>query len=629
MAGSEDVEAQSGLVGATDAPRRGRTAVLASLVGRAARGLCLAFLAWCAFWILSLAWTVTSISSVTLQGALNNPVVMIRIVDGEPLLDGANTNRTLRLDEMPPDMPFLLIATEDRRFFDHGGIDVIGIARAAVANVTSLGLSEGASTLTMQLAKTSLTGPSPTVARKLIEMALAVRMERTYAKEEILALYLSRIEFGRIRGIPVYGLRDAARVYFSKRPTQLTTAECAILVAMLNGPSYYDPFRNPEGVADRAERVVAFATGKLDDPPSREEIIRSLPQEPAPAPRRDRFLEDHILWEIEALGLDLRDGLYRAITSIDPIAEWQARRVVAAELSEAPSGSNIGQAALVTLDQDGRILAMLGGTDYARSSFNTAILGRRQPGSTAKIATYLAALTAEWTLDSTVMDDQTALSGFVPRNADDRYLGEIPLRQCFRESRNVCTMWLAHQVGFDRIAEMARALGTAGPEDDGSSIVLGAVETSVAENVAAFAAIANGGRVLHPQALLAVLGPQGRVMFNAPPARRSVIDDPAIIEAMRTLLSEVIQHPDGTGRSANYLGGEVFGKTGTTDGNRDAWFVGFTGDGITTGIWVGAPDGEQMASVSGGALPALIFARYNRNMHERLAAYARGEALPR
>lgn len=563
------------------------------------------------------------------HAALNNPVVFIRVRDGEPQMMGANASRTLRLDEIPSSMPQILTAIEDRRFDDHWGVDPRGIGRALLSNLRNRDVQEGGSTLTMQLAKISFTGDYPDLRRKFVEAALALRIERAYSKEEILALYLSRVEFGRIGGIPVFGLREAAEVYFGKSPERLTPLECAVLVAMLNGPSLYDPFREPDRLARRVALIVSAVPEAFPEVPTEGAIRSALPGTPAESPGRDRFLEDHVLAEVGQLVPDLPDGWYRALTSIDPIAEWQARRVVEAEIRESARALNITQAALVTLDPEGRILAMLGGRDYARSSFNVATLGRRQPGSTAKIATYLAALEAGWNLDAMVQDDPEALTGFVPRNVDGRHRGRIPLRRCFRESRNVCTMWIAQQVQLDSVAESARRLGLAEEGDPGSSIVLGAVETSVLRNAAAFAAVANGGDLRQPQALLAVLGHHGVLRFNAPPPRLGRIAPTDAVVALRELLGEVTRHPDGTGRNANYAGGDIFGKTGTTDDNRDAWFVGFTGDGITTAVWLAGPDGEAMNHVTGGALPALIFARYNRNMHERFEAYARGEPLPR
>lgn len=576
----------------------------------------------------AIVWSIVhKLDDRTLEAALSRPMMLVHVtapdqVDGFP----CNCNRTLRADEVPATVHDALIATEDSRFYYHPGVDPISIV-AAVAS----GGARGGSTITQQLVKTAITGDYPTLLRKLVEAGFALRIERLYTKDDLLRLYLSRVSFGTVDGIQVYGLRDAARVYFGKEPTGLNRYEAAILVGMLKGTSYYHPIRKRQAALDRALVVMGNAGTAKDDAADRKALARALPRKAVASPERSRFVEDELLSEFRTLGLARTPGWYRIISSIDPIAQYQVERVTEAELRAAP-GSNASRAAVLSVDREGYVLAMLGGRDYARSTFNIAMQGERQAASTAKIATYLAALENGWSADDPVWDAQSRLQGFVPRNADDRYLGRIPLARCFRESRNVCTVWLAEQVGMDKVAEMAQRIGLTARREPGQSVVLGAAETTLAQSVAAFGAVANDGRVRRPTTVLAVLGALGRITLQNTPDARGPVLDPSTRERMRALLRLVVT--EGTGGNAQFSGANAYGKTGTSQRNRDAWFIGFTSDGITTGVWVGPDDTEVMHGVAGGGLPAQIFSRYNINLVERFRAYgasghAAGTPLPR
>jgi penicillin-binding protein 1A len=286
----------------------------------------------------------------------------------------------------------------------------------------------------------------------------------------------------------------------------------------------------------------------------------------------------------------------------------------------------VTRASLVSLDGKGRVLAMVGGLNYDASTWNLAVQAERQAASTAKVATYLAALEAGFTPDSPVQDSRDAIAGrFVPRNADHVYKGRIPLRQCLRESRNVCTYWLAQQVGFDAVAEMAERIGLTAGRAPGASVVLGASETTLMRNTAAYAAIAHGGRHHAPHVLRGVLAHGGTVPWRHDPGEGSEVLSPEVAATMADLLRSVAS-VGGTGGNAVFRGGVAHGKTGTSQENRDAWFVGFTDAGVATGIWVGPAEGGRMDEVAGGDLPARIFAFFNVNLVERFEGYM--EARP-
>lgn len=589
-------------------------------------------------------WHVARLDDAGIRNALTRPVLHVRYLpgreDGRAVeVLGCVCDRTLRADEVPEVARHALVATEDRRFHDHPGIDLRAIGRALVVNLRNAALDlsdggrrgrEGGSTLSQQLAKVALTGSRGGLYRKLAEALYAVRIERLYDKDDILRLYLSRVEFGRVGGVAIYGLRDAAKVYFGTRPDRLTLEQAAILVGMLNATTDYHPIRNPAASARRAALVLdrMRTQGVLPRAPAAD-IAALLPEARVETPLRHRYLEDLLAAQFGAIAgrRDFPGGLYRVVSTIDPIAQYRALQFTIEEVARA-GRANVARAALVSLDRDGRVLALVGDVNYLRSTFNIATRGRRQSASTAKVATYLAALEAGWGPEDIVRDDRAALRGpFRPRNADGRYKGDVPLETCLRESRNVCTYWLAEQVGFDAVAEMAGKTGLTFGQAPGASVVLGASESSPLKTATVFAALANGGDRVTPKALSVILGPLGVVRHVEVPERVPLGLKPATVATMRALLRQVVT--DGTGQAARFVGADAFGKTGTSQFNRDAWFAGFTSDDVTTVVWVGPPEDETMRGVSGGDLPARIFRRFNLSLVDRFHAYGRGDPLPR
>ena len=553
---------------------------------------------------------------------LERPQMLVQIAEGRAVLRACRCDRTLHPSEVPRHVADAVVAVEDRRFYEHGGIDARGLAAAVVSR-----FSRGGSTLTQQLAKVAYTGDYRDARRKVAEAVHAWRLERALEKDEILRLYLSAAPFGTVRGQDVRGLRQAARAYFGTEPRDLTRAQAAILAGMLRAPNRFHPADDPERTADRAETAARLMREAGLDAPTRAQIDAALTGRALPV-WRDRYVEDAALARVAALGLS--DGWYRVTLTLDPVAQYQARNVVSAEIANA--GAGVARGALVTVDQDGRIVAMLGGTDYRRSTFNVALDGRRQAASTAKVATYLAAFEEGWRAEDEALDDPAALThSFRPRNADGRYLGPVPMGRCLAESRNVCTVVVAERVGFERVARMASDLGLMDPGTEGEAIVLGAAETRPVDVAAAFSALAGDGRVRPPQLIAHVLAPYGEaVRLRTPPPGPPVARARAL-ERMRAALRTVVE--DGTGHRADVPGLAVAGKTGTSQENRDAWFAGFvrseeTRRSLATAVWVGPREGGRMFGVEGGGLPAAIFARYHRNLRERFLDVLAGVASP-
>jgi len=510
--------------------------------------------------------------------------------------------------ELPAQFVAALLAVEDTRFYTHEGVDIRGILRATIANVMSGSANQGGSTITQQLVKNVVLSREHTLSRKFSEWFLATRVERLLDKDTILRIYLSRVSFGHVNGQAVRGLRNAAAVFFGKQPHELNHIEVAFLVGALRGPNWYHLQRHPDRATERALLVLQrmHEVGLIEQVPRYDEVRAQSPDTLQPSTvARDRFVEDMAVAELRSLGLDQPNTLRRVVLTIDPRSQGEAQRIVLDELA-ALQGSGATRAALISIDTNGAILSIVGGPEYQESSFNLATQAARQGASTQKLATYLAALESGMTPDSIVIDDPNRIEGAAPRNADGRHLGPIPLWRCFAESRNVCTTWLAQRIGYDQVAEMAVRLDLVEPETQGAAVVLGAANTTLLRTTAAYNAILTDGLLFEPHILSFVLAENGNILQRRFVSPTRVVD-PHVAELMQGLLRQAVI--EGTGRQAAFAI-PSFGKTGTSQRNRDAWFVGFTDPGFTTGIWIGPEDDSRMYGVSGGSAAAPIWRRF-------------------
>ncbi len=514
----------------------------------------------------------------------------------------------LSTEDLPAQFAAALIAVEDARFYTHDGVDIRGILRASMTNLMSGSANQGGSTITQQLVKNMVLSRERTLTRKFAEWFLATRFERLVDKDTILRLYLSRVSFGHINGQAVRGLHNASTVFFGKQPHELNSIEIAFLVGTLRGPNWYHLRRHPERAIERASLVLRQMqeVGLIEQLPSLNELRSHLPDAAqSPAFPRDRFVEDMAVAELRRLGLDQPDILRRVVLTIDPRSQLEAQRIVLDELADLRD-SGATRAALISIDANGAILSVVGGPEYQESSFNLATQAARQGASTQKLATYLAALEAGMTPNSTVFDDPNRIDGAAPRNADGRHLGPIPMWRCFAESRNVCTTWLAQRIGYDRVAEMAVRLDLVEPTTRGDAVVLGAANTTLLRTTAAYNAVRAGGLLFHTHVISFAMTEDGNILHRQMISPTQVID-PHHAALMQGLLRRAVI--EGTGRQAAFST-PSFGKTGTSQRNRDAWFVGFSEPGFTTGVWIGPNDYSRMYSVSGGSAAAPIWRRF-------------------
>ncbi|BDG61810.1 transglycosylase domain-containing protein [Caldinitratiruptor microaerophilus] len=531
------------------------------------------------------------------------------------------------LTELPPYLVQAVLAAEDERFYQHRGIDVRGLLRAAYRNLRARRVVEGGSTITQQLARNLYLGRERTVARKLREAVYALKLETVYSKDEILELYLNTIYLGQ----GAYGVEVAAQTYFSKHARELTLPEAALLAGLPRGPELYNPILHPEAAEARRAEVLdrMVATGVL--PPAQATAARQAPlgvRPPPPAPAGVDFFLDHVIDEIRrsypAIADRLPQGGYRIDTTLDLDVQAAAARALADGLpAPVPDARGVPQpqAALVALDpRTGAIRAMIGGRDYRTSSFNRAVQAPRQPGSAFKPFLYATLLsTRYYTAASTQVCEPVQFPGgagrppWEPADFDPRqpyHNRPLGVREAIRVSDNVVAARWMDALGPERVIDTARRLGITSPLRPDLTLALGTSEVTVLEMARAFAAFANGGLRVDPHAVVRITDPTGRVLAEPshPPAR--VLEE-GVAYILTDLMREVVR-PGGTaGHVAPILGGRpAAGKTGTTDEARDAWMVGYTPD-LVAAVWVGSDDpGAAPGRLTGPRVAAPIWANF-------------------
>ena len=508
-------------------------------------------------------------------------------------------------EELAPVLPQAVLAIEDRRFFTHGGIDAFGVIRAAWQNAVEGRVVAGGSTISQQVAKLVFLSPERSVKRKIQEAMLAFWLEREFTKEEILTIYLNRAYFGA----GAYGVDAAARRYFSRSARDLDLAQAAMIAGLLKAPSRYSPANDLKLARKRASVVVdamvdagflTVAEGK-----AAKARVKTLSVVPRSGPPASYFVD----WVLEQVpGYVGRDhGALRVLTSLDPARQRAAQAALTETLAAAGKSRKIGQGALVAMDENGAVRAMVGGRDYAKSVFNRAAQARRQPGSAFKTVVYLAAIEAGLAPDDTIEDAPITVAGWSPRNYDGAYRGPVTVREGFARSINTVAVRVGLRAGVKRVHETARRLGIESTLPADASIALGTGEVTLLELTSAYVALANGGARVLPHGIVEIRNRAGDVLYRRAGSGAGRAADGAAVAAMHDLLGAAVS--DGTGRAARLPQGPAYGKTGTSQNFRDAWFVGWA-EGLAAGVWLGNDDGRAMDGVTGGGYPAKIWRRF-------------------
>jgi penicillin-binding protein 1A len=519
---------------------------------------------------------------------------------------------SIPLKELPKYVPAAFMAIEDRRFYEHFGVDLVGVTRALFANALRRGVSQGGSTITQQLAKNLFLTQERTLERKLQELVLAFWLERKFSKNQILELYVNRVYFGA----GAYGVEAAAQRYFAKSARELTLAEAAMLAGLVKSPSRLAPTRNPQGAQKRAALVLA-AMGEAGYVSP--EMAKAVAAQPARVARSAgagsaNYVADWVMDVLDDLIGRYEEDLV-VETTVDPKMQGLAEQALVEELTQKGDKFDVEQGALIAMTPDGAVRALVGGRNYAESQFNRAVAARRQPGSSFKPFVYLTAIERGLTPD-TVRDDRPInLKGWQPENYTREYFGPVTLTRALSHSLNTVSVRLTLEVGPKAVVQTAHRLGIASKLEPNASIALGTSEVSMLEMASAFAVFANGGIAITPHVVARVRTAGGKVLYRKGATSLGRIVEPRAIAAMNGMMQETLL--SGTARKGELPGRPAAGKTGTSQDFRDAWFIGYTAN-LVTAVWMGNDDATPTKRATGGGLPVEVWSRFMKAAHQGL-----------
>ncbi|MEH3159845.1 MAG: PBP1A family penicillin-binding protein [Sphingomonas taxi] len=532
-----------------------------------------------------------------LKSSPNGQMIRVHAADGSIIASlGPSYGEWIPYAQIPTVMRDATVAVEDRRFRSHPGVDPIGIARSLQVRYARGRWIQGGSTITQQLARNVFLNNQKKFGRKFREWILALALERKFSKDEILELYLNKMYYGG----GTYGIDAAARKFFGHGAGRLSIAEAAVIAGLVKAPSNYSPTADVDAAKGRAGVVLqqmvradVITQGQADAAD-----VDNLKLSPERPQNSARYFTDWALPQLDTL-IDETQAPLEVWTTLDPGMQRSADDAIRAN---APAGA---QGALVSLDRDGAVRAMVGGKDYVTSIYNRATQAVRQPGSSFKLFVYLAALEAGHKPEDTVVDEPVTIDGWSPRNDSRRNSGSVTLRTAFAYSLNTVAAKLGQEVGFPTVADMARRFGITTPVNTHPSMVLGTSDVRLIDMTRAFASVAAKGVAVTPYGITRVTA-NGQEIYRHEVDRSRVLVAPYVAAEMTDLLQTAVN--TGTGRAAQ-IGRPVAGKTGTTTSSKDGWFLGFS-SGLTTGVWMGRDDAKPIAGLHGGTAPAKAFAAF-------------------
>lgn len=533
------------------------------------------------------------------------PNIRILAADGSLISNRGQTGgEAVTFRELPQYVPAAFIASEDRRFMTHFGVDPIGLIAVAVESVQAREVTRGASTLTQQVAKNLFLTPDQTLGRKVQEAILAIWLEQNFTKEEILELYMNRVYFGS----GATGIEAAAQTYFGVSARNLSLGQAAMLVGILPAPSAYNPKANPQRAIERQRLVLnsmaqeGYITREEADAAQideNQETIRTV------VAGSESYVADWVESLMTAYLGEIQDDVV-VQTTIDWKMQKDAEFIVKEAVANEGPNRGFTQGALVAMDVDGTVRAMVGGVDYQASQYNRAVTAKRQPGSTFKPFVYMAAMEKGYTPDTLAEDAQFEYNGWSPRNASGKYAGTVTLRQGLAYSLNTIAGRLGIDVTPEKVIEVATRMGISSALTPVPSIALGTQEVNLLELTGAYAPFANGGMGVIPNVITKITSKDGDVLYEASDAGPGRVIDPNVLAEMNDMLKTAVEV--GTGKGAQIGGWDMGGKTGTSQESRDALFVGYT-SAMVTGVWLGNDDNKG-TKLSGGNVPASIWSQF-------------------
>lgn len=556
------------------------------------------------FLALLFAWYAQDLPDIAKNAGFERETsITILAADGSEIARyGEIRGNSITTADLPPHLIYAVLATEDRRFYQHHGIDPVGLARAMAVNLRSGRLVQGGSTITQQLAKNLFLSHERTFKRKIQEAMLALWLEHELTKDEILSAYLNRVYLGS----GTYGVDAASKLYFKKNVQAIDIRESATLAGLLKAPSRYSPLRNPGLSKERTDIVLSAMVDAGYLTREQAESYEILPPAPSRKPSTGsaiRYYADWIVDELnEMIGTPNEDLI--VTTTLSPVLQSVTEDSLSRTIREDGEDKKFSQGAAIVMRPDGAVLAMSGGLDYTLSQFNRATQARRPPGSAFKPVVYLAALENGWKPAYMINDSPITEGAYRPKNFGQKYYGEVTLEEALTLSMNTAAVRLMKEVGVSPVVDLARRLGITADLAPDLSLALGSSGISLLEMSGAYAILANGGGAVTPYGITKISTLNGDLYYQRPErqAFRRVIESRPVRD-ITDMLASVVE--EGTGRGAHF-GKRAAGKTGTSQDNRDAWFIGFT-DELVTGVWLGNDDNSPMEGVTGGSYPARIW----------------------
>ncbi len=571
------------------------------------------------FAVAAYAWLSYTLPDIDdLNKFAKAPSVLIKSEDGQIIGSfGDIYGDYVSFEELPASLADAVIATEDRNFYHHFGIDPLGLLRATIANIRAGHVVQGGSTITQQVAKNVFLTPERSFLRKIREMMLAVKLESRFSKQEILSIYFNRVYLGGGN----YGVDAASKRYFDKPASEMTLSESAIIAGLLKAPSKFAPTSNPILSRKRADQVLVNMAdaGYL----TKEQVDKARKDLEKTTNSRQRtsqsnlYFADWILDQLPEYVGNIQEDIV-VTTTLNP--DWQvaAEKAITDVMDKDSEKYDASQAAILAMTPDGAIRVMIGGRSYSESQFNRTTQSQRQPGSSFKLFVYLAGLAAGMTPDTLVDDEPITIpipgGNWTPKNYTGKYLGTITLKEAVTDSINTIAVRVTQHVGVNNVVAMARRLGITSDLDAVPAIALGATEVNLLELTGAYAHLASRGALVTPYGIMQIETKGGKPLYRRQGGANGAALSGSVVGMMNEMLMSVTT--SGTGRGAQ-IGRPIAGKTGTTSDYKDAWFIGFTPQ-LVAGVWVGNDDNRPMKKVTGGMLPAMIWRGFMKDATAKL-----------
>ena len=569
---------------------------------------------------MAVTWSLLNLPETESIQISRQPSITFLDKDGRIIASyGDIYGKSIKYNNLPENLINAVIVTEDKRFFNHYGVDIKGVLRAIYVNLKERRIVQGGSTITQQLAKNLFLTPERSFTRKLHELILSLWLELRFSKKQILSIYLNRVYLGS----GTYGVQAASEKYFNKKVEDLNLYECAVIASLLKAPSRYNPIANKKLSQERASLVLEnmaksqmISKAKVKEAKYNNKRYSKF----TTPPKSTRYFIDWLLPRVKAYVGEINEDLIVRTTldvKLQKIAEDSLNKVT----ENFPSAD---QSALVSLNLDGGVISMIGGRDYGDSQFNRVTQAKRQPGSAFKLFVYLAGLENGFAPDDLVVDSKIDINGWSPKNYKDKYIGEVSVKDAFSNSINTVAVKISEDIGREKVIKMAKLMGITSPILNSPSLALGTSEVNLLELTAAYDVLANNGNGVFVHGIRSIENTEGKNLFTRKIQGPGKILNSYTVKTMTEMMEQTIIN--GTGKKAK-INRPAAGKTGTSQSLRDAWFVGFTSN-IVVGVWFGNDDDSPMEKITGGTAPAILWGEFMKKAHVDIQPQALNFGIP-